>query len=381
MMSPRRNWQEKCDKVGFTYHSIDNIPYWYEGAAYKFTLDEINNIEAVTNELHDMCLTLVSDVVKSGDYSEFNLSPKACSLVEQSWREKEPHLYGRFDFGYDGEILKMLEYNADTPTSLLEASVVQWEYITDMGLPDQFNSIHEKLIERWKFVMDRLPITGRQLYFMSVDTWEDWGCCQYLMDTALQAGFEKVSWIETNEIELRDDNCFYDTNGNRINSMFKLYPWEWMVNEAGGENFTLDKCRMVEPAWKMLLSNKHLLHALWSRNIGHPNLLKSQKTPEGINMFVKKPALSREGSNVTVIDSGKEVEVSGKIPEYEKDFIYQQYFELLEYKDPNVNTGVVYPIIGSWVIGDESAGMGVRDGMTRITNNTSLFVPHYFVEN
>jgi glutathionylspermidine synthase len=36
-------------------------------------------------------------------------------------------LYGRFDLAYRGDgPPKLLEYNADTPTALFEAAVVQW---------------------------------------------------------------------------------------------------------------------------------------------------------------------------------------------------------------------------------------------------------------
>src|SRR3546814_13050588 len=58
-------------------------------------------------------------------------------------------MIGRFDLSFDGrQPPKMLEYNADTPTSLFEASVVQWEWLqTVRPDADQFNSIHEKLGE------------------------------------------------------------------------------------------------------------------------------------------------------------------------------------------------------------------------------------------
>ena len=64
------------------------------------------------------------------------------NLIEQTWAKNVPHLYGRFDFGYDGENLKMFEYNADTPTSLLEAAVVQWQWLEQIeGLAHRDNLI------------------------------------------------------------------------------------------------------------------------------------------------------------------------------------------------------------------------------------------------
>jgi glutathionylspermidine synthase len=34
-------------------------------------------------------------------------------------------------------------------------------------------------------------------------------------------------------------------------------------------------------------------------------------------------------------------------------------------------------IVGSWVVGNEPAGIGLREDRGRITRNGSRFVPHY----
>jgi glutathionylspermidine synthase len=36
-------------------------------------------------------------------------------------------------------------------------------------------------------------------------------------------------------------------------------------------------------------------------------------------------------------------------------------------------------VVGSWIIGDEAAGIGIREDESPITKNTSRFLPHYFV--
>jgi glutathionylspermidine synthase len=50
-------------------------------------------------------------------------------------------------------------------------------------------------------------------------------------------------------------------------------------------------------------------------------------------------------------------------------YIFQELFEL-----PNFNGN--YPVIGSWAIGQEPAGMGIREAQSLITDNLSRFVPH-----
>jgi glutathionylspermidine synthase len=89
-------------------------------------------------------------VIEKGDYERFRIAERFAALIEQSWNDDEKSLYGRFDLSWNGEgEPKMLEYNADTPTALLEASVVQWYWLQEVfRSTTSFNSIHERLIER-----------------------------------------------------------------------------------------------------------------------------------------------------------------------------------------------------------------------------------------
>jgi glutathionylspermidine synthase len=154
---PRQNWQRRCEEAGFSYHSMGGT-YWDESACYVFHSDQVDRLESVTAELHAMCLQAASEVVGSRRFDEFAIPPAFHELVAESLRNEEPTLYGRFDLSWDGRgEPKLLEYNADTPTSLLEASVVQWHWLEDTRKDaDQFNSLHEKLIERWKAIRNGL---------------------------------------------------------------------------------------------------------------------------------------------------------------------------------------------------------------------------------
>lgn len=141
----RSNMVQQLLDVGFDYYNLpssDGSHYWSDNVAYEFTLAEIDRIEDTTNELHAMCMDFVADEIKQGDYAHYRFTDLQKNLIEQTWAKNVPHLYGRFDFGYDGENLKMFEYNADTPTSLLEAAVVQWQWLEQIeGLAHRDNSI------------------------------------------------------------------------------------------------------------------------------------------------------------------------------------------------------------------------------------------------
>ena len=235
---------------------------------------------------------------------------------------------------------------------------------------DQFNSLHEKLIERWKEIAEELP--GKTVHFTCIgDGEEDVGNLDYLRDVAMQGGVD-AKYIDIGDVGWDAvAKCFVDENNVEIKTLFKLYPWEWMVREAFGRNLIGSSLRTIEPAWKMLLSNKAILPVLWELHPNHPNLLAAFYEPQKFATdFVKKPMLSREGANVTIKTDKGEIAIPGDYGA--EGFIYQAYHPLPVYAGSHT-------VIGSWIIGDEPAGIGIREDESPVTKNTSRFLPHYFV--
>jgi glutathionylspermidine synthase len=374
-LTPRPGWREQCEALGFEFHSIDGV-YWDERACYAFSADEVDALEAATEELHRMCLEAVARVVADRRWDEFAIPAAFAPYVEASWMRRDKSLYGRFDLAWNGADgsrgpPKLLEYNADTPTALLEASVVQWYWLKDVHPGrDQFNSLHEKLIERWKDLRGELS-ADRVVHFSCVkDRDEDVGNLDYLRDVATQAGIdarhvyvEDLGW----DAEFKR---FVDLDGIPVRAWFKLYPWEWLVREEFGANLLAADIRVIEPPWKMILSNKAILPVLWELFPDHPNLLPAYFSPDRLGHdFVKKPKLSREGGNILMRSPNRILYEGGSYGS--EGFVYQGLADIPCY-DGN------YTVIGSWVIGDEAAGIGLREDDTPITRNTSRFVPHYF---
>src|SRR3954447_8632270 len=162
-LQTRPNWQATVESQGFHFHTADDAPYWDESVCYCFTAPQIDQLEKATYALNDLCLQAVQHVIDRDLFHLFQIPPQFVPWVVQSWENDEFTLYGRFDLAYDGRNPpKLLEYNADTPTSLLEAAVIQWFWFKDVQanpggfstrLPrhlDQFNSLHDRLIEGWR---------------------------------------------------------------------------------------------------------------------------------------------------------------------------------------------------------------------------------------
>jgi glutathionylspermidine synthase len=369
---PRPNWQEAVESRGLKWHT-GATPYWSEDAYYRFTTDEIDSVERATNELHQRCIEAVQHVIDEDRYAELKIPEHAIPLIERTWKEEPPSIYGRFDLAFDGKSPPvMLEYNADTPTSLLEASVIQWDWLEALHKgADQFNSLHERLVATWRDMMPYLgkggPL-GPLVHFASMDDIEDGMTTAYLAETAIQAGI-RAQLTPVGDIGWDPDaKEFVDVSNVRVDTLFKLYPWEWIIHEPFAQFIPKAKTQFIEPAWKMILSNKGILAILWDLFPGHPNLLPAYfDEPRGMFEYAKKPLLSREGANVTIHTMKEHLESTG---EYGAEgYVFQQLAPIPTFDGKR-------SVIGSWIIGQEAAGMGIREDDSWVTGNTSRFVPH-----
>jgi glutathionylspermidine synthase len=370
-IDPRPNWQKRVEQYGLHFHTLRGEPYWDETACYQFTTFEIDTLELATQTLHDMCMDLVREVIDERLFGLFMIPQEFEEFVVRSWRENEPSVYGRFDLAYDGVgPPKMLEYNADTPTALLEAAVAQWTWLKDVDeRGDQFNSIHEKLIDAWKAAHARDP---GPIHFAALSgQMEDYITTEYLRDTAIQAGFrtkyldvEQISWDRARKV-------FVDLGGAPIHRLFKLYPWEWMVREEFGPHLLEGKTHWVEPAWKMILSCKSILPLLYERHPDSPFLLPASFDPPPTGDYVRKPVHAREGSNIQVVVNGK-LAADTEGPYTGGPYVYQALGPVKPHDGR-------FPVIGSWVVNGLACGIGIREDDALVTSNTSRFVPHQMV--
>jgi glutathionylspermidine synthase len=365
--SPRANWRDEVEELGFTYHTIDGDLYWDEAGWYEFSLAEIEEIEVATNTLHALCLRAVQVILDQDRLDEFAIPSEFHAWIRASWDNDEPTVYGRFDLAWDGRSApKLLEYNADTPTALFEAAVVQWHWLQSAhpGL-DQFNSLHENLIEAWDYLR-RHGISDIS-FAATAGHEEDFGNITYLRDTAAQAGIV-TKYLDVSSIGFDFTTKVYvGTNGKPIDRLFKLYPWEWMIFEEFGRHLINSRTQWFEPPWKMLLSNKAMLVVLWELFPECEYLLPTAWQPFSGD-YVRKPILSREGSNIQVVRRGM-VERETHGPYSQQPMIYQAYHPLM-------NSGGHHAVLGSWIVGDTACGMGIREDINPVTHDSSRFVPH-----
>lgn len=389
-LAPRQDWQARVERVGLTFHTLaDGSPYWNESAYWQFTAAEIDRLEAATAEIQRLALAAGDVILNQDRLAQMGIPAAAHAAIRAAWNAEPPALYGRLDLAFDGQSIKLLEYNADTPTGLVEAAVAQWYWLQDcFPGADQFNSLHEKLVAKWKDLKDYV---STPVYFADAGSEEDRMTTAYLQDTAQQAGL-KARHIAMHEIGWDAKRlCFVDLDSHPMGTLFKLYPWEWLLAEPFAEQAlstlppasplreygprqdhrTWGSMLWIEPIWKMLWSNKALLGLLWELNPGHELLLPAYLDgPRDLHSYVRKPLLGREGSGIAVVRDGNVVEgsLSG---DSAPGYVYQALA-------PMATAAGKTAVFGSWLIDGEPAGMGVRESVGWVTNNTSSFVPHLF---
>ena len=399
----RPDWRSHAEEVGFSFAEMHGEPYWDETSAYEFSLEQIeNDIEDPATELHAMCREAVAQIIASEELMTRLAIPEAHrDLLVESWRRDDPEIYGRFDFAYDGEgPAKLLEYNADTPTSLYESAAFQWQWLEDQlkagVLPDgadQFNGIHEALVARFAEVFQ----TDSDLHFTAVaGNPEDYGTVEALGWAARAAGLG-AHYCDLDKIALSEDGQFLDDENRRIAVLFKLYPWEDLLRDDYAAHIAGSGCLFLEPAWKAVLSNKGLLPVLWQIFEGHPNLLPAffeadigeALAGKGVasashaaafdraaktltQAHVRKPILSREGASISIHQDGAVLEQS-------KNTDYAEHPQIIQAYAPLPIFDGYRPVIGAWMVGQTCAGMGVREDRSRITQDLSRFKPHYIL--
>ena len=382
--------KRRLEDSDFPFHAIHGPLHWVEESAYALTPDQVDrDLASPSEELHRMCLEVVDRVVESDALMEkFSIPDHARDMVRESWKRGDPGIYGRFDLSYSGSgPAKLLEYNADTPTTLFEGAMFQRDWLRDMidegrlpGDASQFNTIHEQLVRRFR---DLAPENAPFHFASFRDAVEEYATVEYLARCAREAGLDPI-YTDVPDIGISDLGDFLDDQGRVMGAIFMLYPWEDMLRDEFCEFIPGSGCHFLEPAWKGILANKALLPQLWAQFEGHPNLLPAYfesdlQAGNGVAMraqdhldtgFVRKPLFGREGSGVEIhFPDGKILHPEEGVDDAVARIV-QAYAPLPDFEGD-------HPLVSTWMIGDNCAGMGVQEDTNLITGSMSRFRPHF----
>jgi glutathionylspermidine synthase len=381
-IAERDDWKSQAEALGFNFHTLYGAAYWDETACYRFSLKQIeDDIEDPSGDIENMCFDVVARAINDEEIlGKLAIPETFWDYIRASWVDQDRNLYGRLDLSYDGDgPAKLLEYNADTPTSLYESAAFQWVWLEQAMereiIPpgcDQFNSIHETMVEAFR----NFHIPGPLHLAACKGSDEDEGTVRYIEECAAQAGLE-TAYLYMEDIGIDAQGRLTDMDDMSISTLFKLYPWEWVMGDEFGLALPKSGAKVIEPPWRAILSNKGLLPLLWEMFEGHPNLLPAYfaDDPRAGDLeggFVRKPLLSREGSNVEMVRPGERtLSVDG--PYGKEGFVVQALHPLPVFEGNHT-------VIGSWLVASKPCGMGIREDDSPITKDSSRFLPHVILD-
>ncbi|HEC1541847.1 TPA: glutathionylspermidine synthase family protein [Campylobacter upsaliensis] len=371
------------ESIGFSWHTDEDGSDYLDNQFICVSKNEANAYYEAANELYDMFIAAAQNVIDNDRFDELGIPFNLIDAIKMSWEnEVHWHLYGRFDFagGLDGKPIKLIEFNADTPTSLFESAILQWATLKQNNLDEhlQFNSIYESLIDNFKrlITLDESVeefeehYRGWKILFSSVaGNKEEELTTKLLAHIAKDAGFEcDFSYVD--EVEFGEEGIF--KNGVNYEYWFKLIPWEEIAIEEGELAMFLtqimrnQKAIILNPAYTLLFQSKGILKILWELYPNHPLLLESSYEPLQGKDFVRKPMFGREGANISIVKD--DVKLQENIGPYGNNkMIYQQYYELNSNENEYYQAGVFFAY--------EGCGLGFRKGGL-IIDNASKFVGH-----
>jgi glutathionylspermidine synthase len=378
---------EYLESIGFVWHTDSDNSSYISDEIVVISEDEANAYYEATNELYDMFAQTGQYVIDNNLFHELNIPFNLVEVIKESWEnEVHWHLYSRFDLagGIDEKPIKLIEFNADTPTSLFETAIIQWAMLKANNLDEgsQFNNLYEALKDNFKRIItldsdiekfeEYYSNLGWKILFSSISTSsEDINTTKLLEHIANEAGFNTdFEFIEN--LQFSDEGIF--KNDELFEFWFKLIPWENIAIEESELALILTqiiadkKAIIFNPAYTLMFQSKGFMKILWDLYPNHPLLLETSFEPLVGKKQVEKRCFGREGANVKIINSDQSIDeqTSGDYEGHKA--IYQEYVEFP--KDSNGNSyqaGVFYAY--------EACGLGFRRG-GKILNNMSKFVGH-----
>ncbi len=374
------------ESLGFVWHTDSDDSSYISDELVIVSGQEAEAYYEATNELYDMYVTAAEHVVENDLFHEIGIPFNLVDIIKESWEnDVHWHLYGRFDLagGLDGKPIKLLEFNADTPTALFETAIIQWAMLKQNGMEEssQFNATYEALIDNFK----RLVILeedvsdfeerydGWKFLFTSIrGNSEEENTVRLLQHIATEAGYEtEFAYMDDVEFDEIEGISYQDES---YELWFKLIPWEDIALEESDLSMILkniianQKAIIFNPAYTLLFQSKGLLKILWDLYPNHPLLLETSFEPLEAQKQVKKPVFGREGGNVSILDENTS-ELESVDGDYENHkMVYQAYTELVTDEEGlSYQAGIFYAY--------EACGLGFRKG-GKILDNMSKFVGH-----
>lgn len=373
---------------------------------YKMTETEIREIRKATKDVYHIFKKSLVLVRNTSEETLLDLGfPKKTFPFLKKRTIPYDTVIGRFDFAKTAEGIKLLEFNADTPTFIRELFEINGKAAMEFHLTNPNQHAQEQLATALResigyAVLDKerhpyVVFTGHE------EDIEDRETVKYLMKLAniLESAFVPIDQIQI--ISEGKNRGVYDHEGKRIDLLYRhTYPIEYLIEDITDDGYPIgleflklvdeQEVAMLNPISAFLLQNKALMALIWGlHELNHPffspaehRIIDHYFLPTYLDedyftneMYVAKPIFGREGDTI-------KIKQNGKILHSEKQQNYKQYFQVYQkYVDlpktvirTEKGEQTAHLLIGSFIVNEKPSAIGIRAG-EQITNNLSYFLP------
>jgi glutathionylspermidine synthase len=310
-------------------------------------------------------------------------------------------LIGRFDFAHTSEGLKMLEFNADTPTSIVEAFFANQKACEFFQARSPNTSMEKQIRQAFTVMLAEYERQGYQtdsIVFSSLG-WheEDKGTTIYLLR---QSGLP-AAYVPLEDLRVYEDRLWALLDGKMkaVDVLYRLHAIEKLAVEKDEDGYptgchVLDliarkKLAIINPPSAFLAQTKALQVLIWNLYLEgvfytdfEQDIIARYMLPTYMENnfesrpYVTKPIFGREGGAVTLYsDSGQVIARDEDSDYWEQSMIYQQMADMEQITVNTINGPFCGHILwGSFLIGGEPSAICARIG-GKITDNSSCFLP------
>ncbi|WP_243450404.1 glutathionylspermidine synthase family protein [Desulfosporosinus sp. Sb-LF] len=334
---------------------------------------------------------------------ELGIPEEALLAVRVLVKPEMVTVIGRFDFVQTAEGIKMIEFNADTPTSVVEAFFVNAKACRFFGVENPNEGVNGQIQEAFGSIIETYQKQGyatNSIVFSALG-WhdEDRDTVKYLLNhSGLSAQFVALEDLRISEDRLC---ALAEEQLVPIDVWYRLHALEKLAEDNDERDryptgaHVLDlvargKLAIINPPSAFVAQTKALQSLIW--NLHETGEFYTTEEHQWIETYmlptymenrflnkepyVTKPIFGREGGAVSLF------EADGQLVEKDKDdfywdqpMIYQKRVDM-EVVESNTLSGPYQGRLlwGSFLVGGKASAVSARIG-ERITGNLSCFLP------
>lgn len=358
---------------------------------FELDISLLNEINKATEYCGVIYQKAVKFVLQNDSLLKLLCIPKeAIDFCKQKYDPQMPvSLLGRFDFGlHNGKELKILEFNSDTPTGVVETNELNNIFSILQGGTNPNIDFSHKVKRAFDLFLHKKRYNN--IVFTSLDWFaEDKGTVLAEMD---YSGL-KARYVPLEKLIIEKDGL-YDDLGQKIDLLYRLYPIEWFLQEEDGKKLidlvVRNKVDILNPPTAYIAQSKIMQAVIWELANTDNNFFSEEEKEVAKKYFLptfledypfkgqeylSKPAYSREGGGICLFNKygKKEKEVKNRETAYR--YIYQKKINLPELTVKtwmgDFNGKIT---IGSFIAGGKASGLYLRVG-GEIADDNSYYLP------